>query len=66
MILFASLVGLSAIIFTPKLHKEGNNLTMSNVEALADIEEAKKECKALQGWCVIAGATYVGIQYAMD
>lgn len=66
MILFASLVGLGAMTLTPKLHKEDNSLTMSNVEALANIEEAEKECKALQGWCVIAGATYIGIQLAMD
>lgn len=66
MILFASLVGLGAMTLTPKLHKEDNSLTMSNVEALADYEEAKKECKALQGWCIIAGTEYLGIQYAMD
>lgn len=66
MILFASLVGLGAMILTPKLQKGDNSLTINNVEALASLEEAEKECTALNGVCIMGGHVYVGIKLATD
>lgn len=67
-VLFTLLTGYCVITLTYTLTSKKHNLTMGNIEALAEWEwdDIFKYCELGKGWCYINNIEYFGVIYAED